>query len=69
MTAPTAQAMGDSWRCECGDLNKPDEVFCYRCGAGPPECEKCGHSITDCICEFLRTDWPTHPANPDRVAE
>lgn len=25
------------WRCECGDLNGPHEIFCYRCGAGSPE--------------------------------
>lgn len=25
------------WRCECGDLNRWHEVFCYRCGAGPQE--------------------------------
>jgi hypothetical protein len=25
------------WRCECGDLNRRQEAFCYRCGAGPPE--------------------------------
>lgn len=25
------------WRCECGDLNGRQVVFCYRCGAGPPE--------------------------------
>lgn len=22
------------WRCECGDLNRGMEAFCYRCGAG-----------------------------------
>jgi hypothetical protein len=27
------------WRCECGDLNRAHEAFCYRCGAGPPEQE------------------------------
>lgn len=25
------------WRCECGDLNRYHEAFCYRCGAGQPE--------------------------------
>jgi len=25
------------WCCECGDLNRYHEVFCYRCGAGHPE--------------------------------
>lgn len=25
------------WRCECGDLNRWHESFCYRCGAGRPE--------------------------------
>jgi hypothetical protein len=25
------------WRCECGDLNRAHESFCYRCGAGQPE--------------------------------
>ncbi len=25
------------WRCECGDLNREHEAFCYRCGAGSPE--------------------------------
>jgi hypothetical protein len=25
------------WRCECGDLNRDHEAFCYRCGAGQPE--------------------------------
>lgn len=25
------------WRCECGDLNRWHELFCYRCGAGPPD--------------------------------
>lgn len=28
------------WRCECGDLNRGHEAFCYRCGAGQPEEEK-----------------------------
>jgi hypothetical protein len=26
-----------SWRCECGDLNRAHEAFCYRCGAVQPE--------------------------------
>lgn len=25
------------WRCECGDLNRHHEAFCYRCCAGSPE--------------------------------
>jgi protein gp37 len=25
------------WRCECGDVNRAHEAFCYRCGAGGPE--------------------------------
>lgn len=29
--------VGGDWRCECGDLNRYHEVFCYRCGAGQPE--------------------------------
>lgn len=31
-----ADGLGD-WRCECGDLNRGHETFCYRCGAGQPE--------------------------------
>ena len=27
----------EDWRCECGDLNRHHEAFCYRCGAGQPE--------------------------------
>lgn len=25
------------WRCECGDLNRDHEAFCFRCGAGKPD--------------------------------
>lgn len=25
------------WRCECGDRNRDDEAFCYRCGACGPD--------------------------------
>jgi hypothetical protein len=28
--------LGLDWRCECGDLNRHHEAFCYRCGAGSP---------------------------------
>lgn len=31
-----AEEMVD-WRCECGDLNRGHEAFCFRCGAGKPE--------------------------------
>jgi hypothetical protein len=31
------QEDGTDWRCECGDLNRHHEAFCYRCGAGRPE--------------------------------
>ena len=27
----------EDWRCECGDLNRWHESFCYRCGAGQPD--------------------------------
>jgi hypothetical protein len=43
----------------CEDCNKPL--------AEHGHCEACGHYDCDCICEFLRTEWPTHPANPDRI--
>jgi hypothetical protein len=29
------EAKDRGWRCECGDLNRDHEAFCYRCGAGP----------------------------------
>jgi protein gp37 len=29
--------LAQNWRCECGDLNRYHETFCYRCGAGQPE--------------------------------
>lgn len=45
--------------------------FCEPCGKYESEhgtCAKCGHlEPCDCICEFLRTEWPTHHANPERV--
>lgn len=28
---------GAYWRCECRDLNRDNDTFCYRCGAGRPE--------------------------------
>jgi hypothetical protein len=31
----------EDWRCECGDLNRWHEVFCYRCGAGSPDDADC----------------------------
>jgi hypothetical protein len=33
------------WRCECGDLNRDHEAFCYRCGAGrlDPEGDESSH--------------------------
>jgi hypothetical protein len=31
------EAETSDWRCECGDLNRDHEAFCYRCGAGQPE--------------------------------
>jgi hypothetical protein len=31
------EVFSDDWRCECGDLNRIHEAFCYRCGAGQPE--------------------------------
>lgn len=30
-------------------------------------CPECKHADCDCICEFLRTEWPTHHANPNRI--
>jgi hypothetical protein len=29
--------LSPDWRCECGDLNRDHEAFCYRCGAGASE--------------------------------
>lgn len=29
----------DDWRCECGDLNRGAEAFCFRCGACPHDDE------------------------------
>lgn len=37
---PRSRGIGatpSDWRCECGDLNRNHEAFCYRCGAGQPE--------------------------------
>lgn len=34
--AEEPEARDDDWRCECGDLNRGHEAFCYRCGAGQP---------------------------------
>jgi hypothetical protein len=49
---PDWRDLGDDWRCECGDLNREHEAFCYRCGAGAPEeCARCGH-------ELLRSEGP-----------
>lgn len=31
------ECLGRDWRCECGDLNRVSEAFCYRCGSGQPE--------------------------------
>lgn len=31
------QVIGPDWRCECGDLNRSHESFCFRCGAGQPD--------------------------------
>lgn len=47
-----------------------EDVLCHDCCKYLDEhetCAKCEHFDCDCICEFLRTDWPTHPANPERV--
>lgn len=27
----------EHWCCECGDLNRPEDSGCYRCGAGRPD--------------------------------
>lgn len=32
-----------------------------------PRCKVCDHFVDDCICDFVRDEWPTHFANPDRV--
>jgi D-glycero-D-manno-heptose 1,7-bisphosphate phosphatase len=46
----------------------PDDSFCTDCQkllSAHEKCEACGHYDCDCICDFLRDDWPTHPSNPD----
>lgn len=32
-----------------------------------PTCDGCGHLDDDCICAFLRDEWPAHHANPEAV--
>jgi hypothetical protein len=35
-----------AWRCsDCGCVNSDHEAFCYRCGAGPEECARCGREL------------------------
>lgn len=48
-----------------------DDSFCADCQKWLSEhgkCSACGHYDCDCICEFLRDEWPTHPSNPDFAA-
>lgn len=47
-----------------------EESYCFDCEKLVSEhakCDGCGHYDCDCICDFLRDDWPTHPSNPDAV--
>lgn len=47
-----------------------DDSWCRDCEKWLSEhaiCPKCDHADCDCICEFLRTEWPTHPDNPERT--
>lgn len=51
-------------------LGHRGDAWCSPCRKWVSEhdrCPECQHAECDCICEFLRTEWPTHHANPDRV--
>lgn len=43
------------WRCECGDLNREHEAFCYRCGAGQPEAVDIRQALTEALLGDMNT--------------
>lgn len=48
------------------------DSFCRDCQkplSAHTKCSGCEHFACDCICEFLRDEWPTHHANPDADGE
>jgi hypothetical protein len=49
----------------CADCQKPLSEH-EHCARSDVRAAGCGHYDCDCICDFLRDEWPTHPANPDR---
>ena len=54
------------------DQKAADDSFCEDCQKWLSDHEHCpngcGHYACDCICGFLRDEWPTHPSNPDAEA-
>ena len=49
-------------------MPEPHDSFCEDCKkplSAHEKCSGCEHYECDCICDFLRDEWPTHPANPE----
>lgn len=53
-----------------GAVNDPVCLGCQKLESEHKTCARedvraggCGHYTCDCICDFLRDVWPTHPAN------
>lgn len=58
----------------CSECKRPadEDSFCTDCQkrlSAHEKCDGCEHYVCDCICDFLRDDWPTHPSNPDAREE
>jgi len=64
MTNPeqSVSAVDDSFCVDC-QKTLSEHDLCARSDVRPGGC---GHYTCDCICDFIRDVWPTHPMNPDR---